>query len=132
MNRDAHCYRGYAATNPDQFQDVSGRVLDFQWEEQANETSTARLLLDNADNALAGALGTTLRAGTTLSVRAGYATSSGVELAPMADLTLQAVTLLPDRTVRLEAVDASGQARRRVLQTWSYSDRSVRGLLAEA
>ncbi len=128
----AHCYRGYAATNPDQFQDVSGRVLDFQWEEQANETSTARLLLDNADNALAASLGTTLRAGTTLRVRAGYVTSSGVETAPMADLALQAVTLLPDRTVRLEAVDASVAARRRVLQTWSYSGRSVRALLAEA
>ena len=128
----AHFYGGYTATNPDQFQNVTGRALDFQWEEQANETSSARLLLDNADRALDNRLGTTLRAGVTLGVHAGYVTSAGVETAPMAELVVQGVALLPDRTVRVEAADASVHARRRVSQTWAYSGQTVRALLAEA
>ena len=128
----AHRYEGYAATNPDQFQDVSSRALEFQWEEQTNETSTARLLLDNADDALDGWLGKTLRAGTTLDVRAGYVTDGGIETAPMAELVVQGITLLPNRTVRVEAADASVQARRRVSQTWSYNGYTMRALLAEA
>ena len=128
----AHFYGGYTATNPDQFQNVTGRALDFQWEEQANETSSARLLLDNADHELNGWLGTTLRAGVTLGVHAGYVTSTGVETAPMAELVVQGVALLPDSTVRVEAADASVHARRRVSQTWAYSGQTVRALLAEA
>ena len=128
----AHAYGGYAATNPDQFQDVSSRVLDFQWQEQANTTGTARLLLDNADRELDSWLGKTLQAGATLGVQAGYVTSSGVERAPLADLIVQDVTLLPDGTVRVEAADLSVHARRRVAQTWAYSGQTVRALLAEA
>lgn len=133
-----HRYGGYAATNADQFRDVSGRVLDFQWEERANETSTARLLLDNADNALDDWRGKTLRVGATLDVRAGYVTAGGAgtapkaETAPMAALVVQDVAFLPDRTVRVAAADASVQAGRRVSQTWSYSGQTVRALLAEA
>lgn len=128
----AHAYGGYAATDPDQFQDVSNRVLDFQWEEQVNETGNARLLLDNADGALASWLDKTLQSGAILGVHAGYVTSAGVERTQIADLTVQDVTLLPDGTVRVEAADASVRARRRVAQTWAYSGQSVRALLAEA
>ena len=128
----AHAYGGYASTNPDQFQDVTARALDFKWDEEANETSTARLVLDNADRALDSRLGKTLQAGATLNVHAGYVTSGGVETAPMAELVVQSVTLLPDRTVRIEAADARVHARRRVAQTWAYSGKTVRALLAEA
>lgn len=128
----AHRYGGYAATNASQFQDVTDRALDFQWEERANATGAARLLLDNADGALADRLSTTLRAGATLGVHAGYVTSGGSEKVHMADLIVQAVTLLPDGTARVEAADASVHARRRVSQTWAYSGRTLRALLAEA
>ena len=128
----AHRYTGYAATNVDQFQDVTSRALDFQWEERANETSAARLLLDNADGALDARLDKTLRAGVTLDVRAGYVTSAGAEKKKMAELAVQSVTLLPDKTVRVEAADASVHARRRVAQTWSFSGKTLRALLAEA
>ena len=128
----AHAYGGYAATNTDQFQDVTSRALDFQWEERANETSAARLLLDNADRALDARLGKTLQAGATLDVRAGYVTSGGVERARMAALVVQGVTLLPDRTVRVEAADASVRARRRVAHTWSYGGETLRALLTGA
>ena len=50
----------------------------------------------------------------------------------MAELVVQGITLLPNRTVRVEAADASVRARRRVSQTWSYNGYSVRALLAEA
>ncbi len=128
----AHHYGGYAATNADQFLDVSDRVLDFDWQEQANETGTARLLLVNADRALDKRLGKTLRAGTTLGVHAGYVTSSGVERVPLADLVVEDVALLPDHTVRVEAADPSVHTRRRVAQTWSYSGQTLRSLLREA
>ena len=128
----AHLYGGYAATNPEQFQDVTARVLDFRWEEEANETSNARLVLDDADRVLDERLGTTLRAGVTLDVQAGYVTGNGVDTAPMAKLVVQDVTILPDSTVRVEAADASVHARRRVAQTWAYSGRTLRALLAEA
>ncbi|MDE2817139.1 MAG: hypothetical protein OXK81_10635 [Chloroflexota bacterium] len=128
----AHAYGGYAATNPNQFQDASARVLDFQWQEQANETGNARLLLDNADRELDSWLGKTLQSGATLGVHAGYVTGAGVERVPLADLVVQDVALLPDSTVRIEAADASVRARRRVAQTWAYSGNSVRALLTEA
>lgn len=128
----AHCYGGYAAANRDQHRNISGRVLDFQWEEQANETGTARLLLDNADNALDAWRGKTLREGATLGVRAGYVTADGTELAPLAALAVQDIAFLPDRTVRVAAADASVRARRRVTQTWSYTGYTLRALLAEA
>lgn len=127
-----HRYGGYAGTNPDQLQDVSSRVLDFQWEEQANETGHARLLLDNADHALNAWLGKTLQTGATLSVRAGYRTTTGDEAVPMAELVVQSVALQPERTVRVTAAGASVRTRRRVAQTWAYSGRTVRALLAEA
>ena len=129
---NAHQYGGYAATKTDQHLDVTARVLDFRWEEEANETSNARLLLDNADHALDSRLGKTLQAGATLDVHAGYVTGSGVETAPMAELVVQDITILPDSTVRVDAADASVHARRRVAQTWAYSGRTVRALLAEA
>ena len=128
----AHAYGGYAATNADQYQDVTSRALDFQWEERANETGNARLLLDNADGALDGRLDKTLRAGATLGVRGGYVTGGGTERVALADLVVQAVTLLPDKTVRVEAADASVRARRRAAQTWSHSGKTLRALLAEA
>ena len=68
----------------------------------------------------------------TLGVHAGYVTSAGVETAPMAELVVQGVMLLPDSTVRIEAADASVHVRRRVSQTWAYSGQTVRALLAEA
>ena len=128
----AHCYGGFAATNADQFQDVTDRTLDFAWEERVNETGSARLLLENADGALDNRLKTTLRAGATLGVHAGYVTSGGSERVHMTDLVVQAVTLLPDRTVRVEAADMSVHAQRRVSQTWSYGGRTLRALLREA
>lgn len=128
----AHLYGGYAASNSGQLQDVTNRVLDFQWQEQANETSIARLILDNADRELDSRLGNTLQAGATLGVHAGYATGAAEETAPMAELVVQGAALLPDRTVRIEAADASVHARRRVAQTWAYSGQTVRALLAEA
>ena len=128
----AHHYGGYAATNADQFQDVSDRVLDFDWQEQSNETGTARLLLDNADRALDKRLGNTLRAGATLGVHAGYVTDGGAERVPLADLVVEDVALLPDHTVRVEAADPSVHTRRRVAQTWSYSGQTLRALLQEA
>ncbi len=128
----AYAYGGYAATNADQHRDVSSRVLDFEWDERANETGSARLLLDNGDLALSGWLGKTLRAGTSLDVRAGYETAQGVERISMAELIVQDVALLPDRTARVTAADASVRTRGRVAQTWAYAGTSVRALLAEA